>query len=217
MVVTAYKTIKFVGGRTCLDFVNTVGGRVSNPARKSGRDYADVVLNDKLAGYGDLLTWSQLAGLTAKAESQKLAHLATARPKGATATLQRAVSLRESLYRIFKSVVEQWRPDTKDLEILGRELSSAREHEKLKHSAGVFVWAWDDDPVLLDRILWPVVRSTAELLTSDDLARLRQCGGNKCGWLFLDTSRNHSRQWCDMKDCGNLAKVRRFRERQSGQ
>jgi predicted RNA-binding Zn ribbon-like protein len=32
--------------------------------------------------------------------------------------------------------------------------------------------------------------------------------------MFLDTSRNRSRHWCDMKDCGNRAKVSRFRQRQ---
>jgi predicted RNA-binding Zn ribbon-like protein len=60
--------------------------------------------------------------------------------------------------------------------------------------------------------LWPVARSAAELLTSGDLARVGQCPGEECGWLFLDTSRAGRRQWCDMADCGNLAKVRRFRD-----
>jgi predicted RNA-binding Zn ribbon-like protein len=56
--------------------------------------------------------------------------------------------------------------------------------------------------------------SAAELLTSTELARVRECGGENCGWMFLDNSRNHSRHWCDMQDCGNRAKVRRFRQRQ---
>jgi len=61
--------------------------------------------------------------------------------------------------------------------------------------------------------LWPLSRSAAELLTSADLAFIRECQGEDCGWLFLDTSRNRTRRWCDMRDCGNLAKVRRFRRR----
>ncbi|MCL4370559.1 MAG: CGNR zinc finger domain-containing protein [Chloroflexi bacterium] len=58
-------------------------------------------------------------------------------------------------------------------------------------------------------MLWPVARSAGELLTSSELGRVRKCAGYPCGRLFLDTSRNQSRRWCDMKSCGNLAKARR--------
>ena len=70
-----------------------------------------------------------------------------------------------------------------------------------------------DSEAALDRMLWSIAHSGAELLTTGDLSRLRECGGEECGWLFEDTSRNRSRQWCDMQDCGNLAKVRRYRTR----
>ncbi|MGI8786895.1 MAG: CGNR zinc finger domain-containing protein [Pyrinomonadaceae bacterium] len=63
-------------------------------------------------------------------------------------------------------------------------------------------------------MLWRISESAAAVLTTGDLTRVRQCGGDCC-WMFLDTSRNRSRQWCDMKDCGNLAKVRRFRRKNS--
>ena len=43
---------------------------------------------------------------------------------------------------------------------------------------------------------------------------IRECDGDTCGWLFLDTTRNHSRRWCDMRGCGNRAKVRRHRQKQ---
>jgi predicted RNA-binding Zn ribbon-like protein len=65
-------------------------------------------------------------------------------------------------------------------------------------------------------MLWPVARSAADLLTSaEELARVGQCADDRgCGWLFFDTSRNHSRRWCAMKDCGNRAKARRHYRRQ---
>ena len=50
-------------------------------------------------------------------------------------------------------------------------------------------------------------------LTSEELDQVRECAGNTCGWLFVDMSRNHSRHWCDMRDCGNRAKVRRYYQR----
>jgi predicted RNA-binding Zn ribbon-like protein len=62
----------------------------------------------------------------------------------------------------------------------------------------------------LEQVLWPVAIDAWDLLTEPELALVRQCpveaGG--CGWLFLDTSRAGNRRWCDMRTCGNRAKVR---------
>jgi len=203
-IQTNPKGWKFVGGRLCLDFLNTVGGRVRSAT----------VLRDKLVDYYDLLDWSRLAGLANQAESRRLARRAASQGRDAAATLARAVLLREALYRIFTSALDGRRPREADLSTLSRELRIARAHERLAHKGGAFRWAWEDAGAELDRILWPVSRSAADLLTSVDLSRIRRCAGHECGWLFLDTSRNRSRHWCDMKDCGNRAKVRRFRKRQ---
>ena len=101
--------MKFIGGRVCLDFVNTVGARVSRHGKRS-RDYADSVLRDKLNNYQDLLTWSQLAGLATKDEVHRLGRVAERHPQHAARTLTRAKRLREALYRIFKSLLEGWPP-----------------------------------------------------------------------------------------------------------
>jgi predicted RNA-binding Zn ribbon-like protein len=198
--------MKFIGGNLCLDFVNTAGGRVGT----RGRGYT--LLRDKLVTYGDLVAWGGLAGLVSRPAARRMARRAVNDPEDAAVALARAAALREALYRVFKSVVDGGRADAGAVDILSRELSIARDHERLKPSAGAFVWVWDD-PNALDRAIWDVSRSAAELLTSGELSKLRQCGGQECGWMFLDTSRNRSRQWCDMKECGNRAKVRRFRER----
>ncbi|MCZ3387352.1 MAG: CGNR zinc finger domain-containing protein, partial [Actinomycetia bacterium] len=62
----------------------------------------------------------------------------------------------------------------------------------------------------LTQVLWPVAIDAWDLLTEPELTLIRQCpldaGG--CGWLFLDTSRAGNRRWCDMRMCGNRAKVR---------
>ena len=57
--------------------------------------------------------------------------------------------------------------------------------------------------------MWPVARSVAELLTSPNLGRVKVCGGEGCGWMFLDESRNASRRWCDSRNCGNRKRVRK--------
>ena len=78
---------------------------------------------------------------------------------------------------------------------------------------GGYTWVWDEGGRALDSMLWPVARSAADLLTSGELQAVRQCAGRACGWLFLDTSRNRTRRWCDMSVCGNRAKARRHHER----
>ncbi len=62
----------------------------------------------------------------------------------------------------------------------------------------------------------PIIKSAADFLVSSDLKRLKQCADDFCGWLFIDKSRNYSRRWCSMKDCGNRAKAHRhyLRKRQ---
>ena len=197
--------MKFVGGQSCLDFVNTVGAWLPT----------GVIERDKLATYADLLTWGQLAGLLTLTEVRGLARHATRHPENAEAALARAARLREALYGIFQSILHRRHPSPAGLDILNAELSVAKSHERLARSAGAYILIWADQASHLDRPLWPVARNAAFVLTSPDLSRLKQCAAEKCGWLFLDISRNHGRQWCDMKDCGNRAKVRRFRQRHS--
>lgn len=76
-------------------------------------------------------------------------------------------------------------------------------------------YRWAFEGRNLDAPLWPISRSAADLLTSDsDLHKVRQCGGSDCNWLFLDTSKNRTRQWCSMQSCGNREKARRHYQRQ---
>jgi predicted RNA-binding Zn ribbon-like protein len=194
--------VKFIAGRLCLDFVNTVGGRAGG-----------AVIRDKIGSYQDLLDWSRLAGITSDAAARAHAHLAELRPSDAVSVLDRAIRLREALYRILQSVRDRRLPAESDAEVLRAELAVARNHQRLTAYRGSFTWNFPPRPGSLDRILWPMALSAAELLTSGDLAALGQCAGPECGWLFLDTSRNHRRRWCDMQDCGNRAKVQRFRAR----
>lgn len=203
-----------IGGRLCLDFVNTVGGRISNPDRVAGRDYADRVVRDGLETYRELLDWGVASGAVAAAEAEALRRAAEQRPAAASAVHRRAVTLREAIYRLFKSVIEGWPPSGADVAVLNRELAEARRHEQLAGTEGSFAWQWVHDAGSLDRVLWPVACSAAKLLTGSDSRRLRQCGGEQCGWLFVDSSRAGRRRWCDMRVCGNRTKVRRYRERQ---
>jgi predicted RNA-binding Zn ribbon-like protein len=195
------KDSKLIGGRLCLDFTNTVGGRTGSK-----------ILVEKIAGIDSLLEWSVKAGILDKKEADQLLEISKKRPQNSADIFKRAIKFREALYRIFQCVIAHTSPKKEDLELLNQEIRAARSHESLERSKNGYKMKPEisDD---LDRMIWPVAISAAELLTEGDLKRLRECDGEHCGWLFLDTSKNNSRQWCDMSDCGNLAKVHRFRKR----
>ena len=188
--------IRFLGGHPALDFVNTVGGRTHSSEKRYTID------RERIESLEDFYEWAAAAGLTSRRHPAK-----AARP----ALVRRAHKLREALYRLFIGI-----GNAEDEATLNRELSIARSHERLAFSSRVAAFAWDDRNAP-DSPLWMIARAAAELLTSQEMSRLRRCSGESCGWLFLDTSRNHSRQWCDMRDCGNSAKVKRYRARQKAE
>ncbi|HXY41711.1 MAG TPA: CGNR zinc finger domain-containing protein [Vicinamibacteria bacterium] len=201
-------TMSLVGGDPTLDFVNTVGGRRPQPGGEGS-----VVIRDKLVSYADLLAWSRHAGLLPERSLRRLDRLALVQPAEATAVLAQAVELREALHRALKVLMTGRDPRPADLRLLDRELRRARESERLVRGPGRLTWSTHVADARLESVLDPVRRAASALLTSAELPRLRQCSGQDCGWLFLDRSRNRSRHWCTMQDCGNRTKVRRFRAR----
>jgi predicted RNA-binding Zn ribbon-like protein len=195
-------TFELVGGRLSLDFVNTFDG-----SRDTGNG------REKLTSYADLVSWSRQAGVITEGEAKSLLREAARRPREAAEVLEQAIALRETIYRIFRAVIRGRSPDKADLATLNAALSRALAQSQVVRQGEGFVWDWSRDDDAMDRLLWPVVRSAAELLTSEELTRARECGGDECTWLFMDTSKNRSRRWCDMKGCGNRAKSRRHYER----
>ena len=183
-----------------LDFANTVSWRRGDRPE------------ERLKRYSDLVAWGQQAGALTDVEAQRLLHSAGRHPAVAASVLARAIALREAIYSLFSAVARGGVPPAADLATLNTALSDALRHARVLPTTSGFGWGWADGEAL-DRVLWPVARSAAELLTSDELIRVRQCAGAGCGWLFMDRSRAGRRQWCDMKVCGNRAKARRHYER----
>lgn len=192
---------KTVGGRLCLDFVDTVNW--DRPRRARERFYS----------YADLVDWAQFMEQVDAGQAGHLRSIAGQHPAGAQAIYRQAIDLRAALHRIFAAVAAGQAPPGDDLARLNAALAAALPHLRLVPGAAHFEWAWSGE-LRLDRVLWPIVRSAAALLTSEELDRVGQCAGESCGWLFLDTSRNRSRRWCEMEHCGNRAKARRHYRRQ---
>lgn len=188
--------VRLVGGRLCLDFTNAAV-------------YGDqVVVKEYWRDYAALLTWLAHAGALDPAGLARAASAAHARPLDAAAALGAAIELRGLLYRIFCACAAGQPTAPPDLTALNAALSQAPPRA-LAPADVAFTWAWPPtaDPLRLP--LWPALWSAAELLVAPELAQLRQCAGAGCSWLFLDTSRNRTRRWCSMDDCGNVAKARR--------
>lgn len=173
-----------------------------------------VVSPETICEYADLLLWSTQAG-TLSPERSALLNAAGRRALGeAEAVRERAVALRENLFRIFGAIAEGKRPTRADCSVLNAELALAQPHLRVEPTAQGFDWAWSEETEALAAPIWPLVRGAAELLVSPELELVRECASERCLWLFLDRTRNHKRRWCDMKVCGNRAKVRHHRERQ---
>jgi predicted RNA-binding Zn ribbon-like protein len=195
------RRFKLRGGVVCLDFVNTVGSRLTDHP------------SEYLRSYEDLLDWAIQAGLLAPEESEGLSQQAMLDPEGTQETLSRALALREAIHWVISRAMAGESQDESDMSALNRELSIALSHLRVMPADGAYGWGWnrsgDDGVALLDSPLWPVAQSAAELLTSPKLGRVKLCAGEGCGWVFLDESRNNSRRWCDSRDCGNRERVRR--------
>jgi predicted RNA-binding Zn ribbon-like protein len=187
----------FLGGRLAIDFVNTVSGkRLLSPIER---------FND----YGDVLSWAEQIGVASAARTKVLRRIAREHPRQAEAVFERAKALRETLFRIFAAVAAHERSTADDLASFNRELADAFSHLRIAESADGFAWSFCDEEALVS-ILWPVTRSASDVLVKDDPARVRMCEATDgCGWLFYDETRNGTRRWCSMKDCGNRAKARR--------
>jgi predicted RNA-binding Zn ribbon-like protein len=183
----------FRGGNLALDFVNTVGNRLS-----------ETELRDYFQTPDDLLRWVREAGLSLTNKDGRAA--ITARD------VRKAIAFRESLYRLFVRQAEDKPGDPEDLWRLNEVLVNLRSRKHLTRQSGSYQWR-SEPTSHIDSLLQQVAESAANLLTSPELARLKVCENEDCGWLFLDRSRNLPRRWCSMEDCGNRAKARRHYER----
>ena len=200
--VRSVRTLELVGGRLCLDWANTTSAR-SGPER-----------HEYLAGYADLLEWSRRAGILTQRDVRRLEREAARYPGEAAAALDRAIAMRETIYRIFAAIANRQSPKKADLASLNTMLAEALSRLRVQAAGTGFAWQWAWEPHALDAMLWPIVRSAADLLTSTDLCRVRQCARRQgCGWLFVDTSRNQSRRWCSMSMCGSRVKSSRYYQR----
>ena len=196
--MTNAQDFDFDAGELCLDFANTAEMHASQKPDESLHDFEDLV------------TWGQAAGLVDPGRAKDLRQIAREHVDEADAFYGCAIGLREAIYGLFAQLSGEQMINPEDLALLNQTLRQALPNLRVISSSTGIYWGWVDNPQALDQIIWPVARSAADLLTSTNLTRVRQCADDRgCGYLFMDTSRNRSRRWCSMESCGNRAKATR--------
>jgi len=207
---------ELVAGAVCLDFINTLDDRFSSKPKELLKTYID------LARFGEdtgILSELQVDRLFARSEMS---------PEAARKALGAAIELREAMFAVFAAIATRKPVPPPALMRLNQYIQGAAQYARLVPARSTseqfatkksgtekarFEWRFDALPSTFEDPLWPVARSAAELLASDQLAYVHMCASKSCEWFFLDTSKNHRRRWCDMTKCGNRAKFQRFYSR----
>jgi predicted RNA-binding Zn ribbon-like protein len=189
------RRLRVVGGDLALDFLNTQTGPPEGPPD-----------DDALRDYADVVAWGRHAGFLRETEADRLLRRARANAGDARDAHKRALRLRRRLSALFNAVAAGSPPPKRSVAALRSAAADALAHAALVSSANGFAWTWAEDD--LARPLWPIAHAAQALVTSGPLNRLKRCAG--CSFLFIDESKNGSRRWCSMEDCGTTEKSRRY-------
>ena len=185
-----------VGGNLALDFVNT---RTFAPGGQPNVE--------SLSRFDDIVDWARHVELVNDDEAHRMRRRARRQPEVARKAFEHALEVRDRLDRLFRAIaVDRPVPRTMLAQLRSDE-AAAIGAATLEPGRGGYAWSWTggDD---LERPVWEVVHAATALLGSTQLGRLKQCGG--CTYLFVDESKNRSRRWCSMADCGTAAKSRTY-------
>lgn len=194
--------LELEASRLCLEFCNTVDWHAS--------DHPVNYLNS----YADLVAWARKVKMLDAEAGEGLLKEAEKNPQDAMRVLEKGITLREAVYRVFASLAHHRHPSEEDLTLLNGFIVEMLSKTVIAADNGSFRWAWAGEERALESVLWPIVLSAADLLTDHDPERIKQCADDRgCGWLFYDITRNNSRQWCSMSSCGNRAKAKRHYEK----
>lgn len=195
-----FRGLQLVAGHAILDFVNTVEYR----GRKES--------SDRLITFSDLVEWCEIAGVLSHHEKNRLSKSHIVNSQEAASALRSARILREHLRILLDPLHRETQAFEVSLAAFQRFAAKLRLQVDYDMGAERFYFdvrvdtPWDIVSRLLDR--------AGHFLVDSPKLRVKQCNGPNCDWLFVDTSKTGRRRWCQPGTCGNIMRVRRFRERQ---
>ena len=196
------REFELVGGHPALDLVNTLDWRF----RESGAE-------ELIENYADVVSFVEQAGMLGASDARRL--IRTAPESRAEKVVVAVRELREAAADALYAVVEGRSPATTVVRRLEAWFAEAGTQQQLYWDGAKMAWKVTPSAGI-ELPLWLLSLSVAQFMTSHQLPLLRACGAEECRWLFVDTSKNHTRRWCDMKICGNRVKARRFKAQQRG-
>ncbi|RQS90347.1 CGNR zinc finger domain-containing protein [Burkholderia seminalis] len=191
-----WRAADFVGGHPALDFLNTVA------------DTGKTRDEDKLVDWPAVRAWAEQARLLAPDDLARLLRHPRQDGPDELAALRR---FRDDAYAAVAHLTADG-GGSAGARAAGRLAVAIR--EAIGRSAFDAIdgrFAWRPDARAASRWIDAAALGFEQLLRSDDFTRVRQCG--RCTWFFVDRGRGVRRRWCDMRTCGNRAKVEAFRER----
>ncbi len=186
---TPVEELTQIGGHRCLDLANTLVA--AEPPR------------DSLTGIEDFRAWASRAGIAVDPASD---------PRSDAAALRRVRTLRDAIRAIAAATVAGKPCPPEAAETLTEAAARSFRSRRLGPKPGGI--GWQRVRRDLDSATDLLAMEAAALFADADGLRLKRCRGAHCGWFFIDRSRNGSRRWCSMADCGNRTKARRHRARQ---
>jgi predicted RNA-binding Zn ribbon-like protein len=192
------RIFQLIGENPALDLVNTLDWRF----RANGSE-------ELLASYGDVVDFVEQSQLI---DAKRGRHLRNgAHAFAANRTLEQVRALREALADLLYSGLDEHDVSSASVRTLEKFLHEARAQTRLTRHGTRLQWDWDGAESKAEFPLWVLTRAASRLMLSENVEKVRACGNPDCRWLFLDTSKNHTRRWCDMKICGNRMKARRYK------
>lgn len=194
---------ELTAGCLCLDFANTLDNRVSGQPK------------EKLNRFDDLVQFGGESGVFTLAECRKLRKEGEEKQEEAKRCFEGAVELREVIYRVLSAAAEGEKVEEADATAFNQAVRRVNGETRLAPVSGKHAWGWVEENSGVERLLGRIVRSAVELLTSEEIRRVKRCGAEKCAWLFLDRSRSGNRRWCEMRTCGSRQKAKAYYQRKT--
>jgi predicted RNA-binding Zn ribbon-like protein len=188
----------FIGNNLCLDFVNTEV--IDNGERV-----------DLMKDFSSFVSWSRQAGLLSADQASSI--LKKGSGVSGSRAYKEAAEFRRALREIVQLLAEKRRPDIQSIEPINRVLKYTAGWNEIVPAGKGFEKRFHMDFENPAHLLVPVAESAAALLTNRERILIRKCKNPNCILYFFDSSKNHSRRWCSMTECGNRAKASSYYRR----
>lgn len=188
--------LRLIAGQPGLDFLNTVKyrGRMED--------------GDRFVEFADMIKWALLAGLITKRESTLL--ISKSNPIENTNIHREIRGFREQTRIIFDAQQRGSAQFERALKFIEHAVSLLRPRININRETGVLEKYYPINQAI--DLKFRIIASVDHLLQKKDQLTIKTCSGENCDWLFADNTKAKRRKWCDTRTCGNLVRVRKYRD-----